>query len=89
MSASLRFFTGCQRNPVSYSGRGLGGSLLKFIVGRAAERGLRQITESLFPRDLIENPKLPDWYRRFGFEVTMKREESGSILLQLPIQPLR
>lgn len=89
LSRFLRFVTGCQKTPVSYRGRGLGRSLLKFIMDRAAERGLRQITGNLFPRDLKENPKLPDWYRQFGFEVTMKNEESGSIRLKLPLRLMR
>ena len=89
LSALLQFASSPHNNPVSYRGRGLGRALLIFIIRRATERGLRQISGNLFPQDLKTNPKLPDWYRQFGFEVTMNNDISGSIRLQLPRPALK
>lgn len=82
----LRSITGWHKKPVNYRACGLGSSLLRFIIDRAAERGLRKITGNLLPRDLKLNPRLPDWYRQFGFVVVMTSAESGTISLQLPPQ---
>lgn len=64
----------------NYQHRGLGTELLNFVIRRAREHSFRRITGKLFPRDLEGNPRLPDWYRRRGFQVAMNASETAGEL---------
>jgi acetyltransferase (GNAT) family protein len=82
----IRAFAGGDRKAIDYRGRGLGSELLRIVIARATGRGLGRIVGNLLPKHLSKNPRLPDWYRQFGFLVTMQNAESGTITLPLPPQ---
>ena len=69
MEAIIQRFTGQDPKPINYRGRGLGTAIVKMLIQFAMSRGLLQVKGSLSPHDLKDNPGLPDWYRRRGFEV--------------------
>lgn len=53
-------------------------------IQSARKSGFTRIEGNLFPLDLGKNPRLPDWYRRHGFEVGVDPEfESGKVRLDL------
>lgn len=64
----------------NYQHRGLGTELLNFVIRRAREHSFRRITGKLFPKDLASNPRLPDWYRRRGFQVTLNASKTAGEL---------
>ena len=53
--------------PLRHSG--IGHQLLTLVCDCARRRGYRKVCGDIVPRDLKENPRLPDWYRRQGFSV--------------------
>jgi len=82
----LRFlgWFGLKRSLRSYRGRGIGTALLRFLNEHARQSGFKRIEGNLLPRDLDHNPRLPDWYRRQGFDVVMQSDlKSGKVCLDL------
>jgi len=55
----------------NYRNRGLGSALLNLVINRARAHGFRRVIGRLAPIDLKEDPKLPDWYRRRGFQIAV------------------
>ena len=60
---------GCQPKPINYRGRGLGSALLEFFINYARESGFKVLYGNIYRQDLQSNPKLMQWYKRYGFEV--------------------
>lgn len=54
--------------PISYRKQGLGSALLKAFVDYASQNGIRHIYGKVMKQDLENNPKLLEWYQRYGFE---------------------
>lgn len=64
-----------------YRGRGVGASLLRFIIAQARLNGtIQEITGHLMPQHLQDKPDLPAWYERRGFEVRMNEDGCGGTI---------
>ncbi len=68
-----------------HKGSSLGTTLLQEVVTYARRHGAQAISGSISAPDAKENPKLFDWYRRNGFQVTPEKGEIwiASILMDL------
>lgn len=81
---SILCYLPLRRSPRNYQWRGLGTALLLFIIQNARQSGIKRIEGNLFAKDLGNNPRLPDWYRRHGFDVQMEADmSSGKVWLEL------
>lgn len=58
-----------RNKPTNYRQRGLGTSLLKFVINHACYKGIKRISGRLVERDLASNPNLFKWYQKHGFQV--------------------
>lgn len=52
-----------------YRRRGLGTELLRLVIEKAREEEVARIQGFVTNQGLAENPKLLEWYRRYGFEI--------------------
>jgi GNAT superfamily N-acetyltransferase len=53
----------------NYRRRGLGTELLQFVIEKAREERVARIRGFVTNQGLADNPKLLEWYRRYGFEI--------------------
>ncbi len=60
----------------NYQKRGLGTAMIKFLASYAKSESVKRIEGEVKPHDLKDNPDLPDWYRRRGFNVLMGGEKT-------------
>ncbi len=72
--------TAPQPTAPNYRRRGLGTSLLNFIIAQARLSGFQQIRGHLLPQNLQDKPDLPDWYRRRKFNVRMNADGRGGTI---------
>jgi hypothetical protein len=75
----IRKLVGAQLPPKNYRQRGLGSALLKEIIHWAKEHGFTQIEGEISTVDTPHNPKLLEWYARFGF--TFTKHQTDGILI--------
>lgn len=59
----------------NYRQRGLGTSLLKFLINYACYKGVKRISGRVVERDVANNPNLFQWYRKHGFQVITADED--------------
>jgi GNAT superfamily N-acetyltransferase len=58
---------------VNFRKQGIGGQMLNTIIAYAKSKGFRRIEGRLAEKDLILNPKLPQWFAKRGFKVEAGR----------------
>lgn len=54
---------------VNYRQRGLGTTLLNFVISHAHNRGVKRVYGTVVERDITNRPSLFQWYQRHGFKV--------------------
>ncbi|MGE5655522.1 MAG: GNAT family N-acetyltransferase [Actinomycetota bacterium] len=52
-----------------YQKKGLGTTLLKFVINWAKKRNIKQISGFLTEEDLQNNPNLVRWYQQYNFRL--------------------
>jgi Acetyltransferase (GNAT) domain len=55
--------------PTNYQRRGLGTSLLNYLIALAKSKGVRKLYGSLTKNDIGNNPNLRNWYKKHGFKI--------------------
>lgn len=69
---------------VNFRKQGFGSQLLTTVIAYAKGKGLRRIEGRMAEKDLVPNPKLPQWYKKRGFTVN---EKESLIVLDLVKPP--
>jgi len=60
-----------KRRITNYRARGIGTSMIIFLVNYARSKSVKRIEGKISVQDYKENPDLPEWYRRRGFTVVL------------------
>lgn len=58
-----------QLKPINYRGRGLGSTLMSFLIRYAGSHGFQVLYGNVYQQDLENNPKLLHWYQKHGFQL--------------------
>lgn len=57
-----------RNKPTNYRQRGLGTSLLQFVINHACYKGVKRISGRVVYNDVANNPNLIQWYRNTDFK---------------------
>lgn len=65
--------------------RGIGSAVLQEVIGYAARQGAQIISGWIADHDAQANPNLLEWYRQYGFQVTLERDGVSVARLHLDL----
>lgn len=73
----LGVFSPVRREDRNCQRLGLGTQLLKHSLERVKALGVKRVWGNITADDQQKNPKLPEWYESFGFDVKLSEADSG------------